>query len=355
MAKITFDSVVSGFKSVAQIVANFDSVATELNSKVLYRDNPEGEPNQMENNLDMNSNRILNLPVAIGSGEPITLAQAIDIITEIISGGSGGGSSLYYSTEFITLQDGQVQVQFDTDTTLSNFSISGPSADNGKIFEGRDYSISHSIRTLTLNNSYPEGTVIARYREGSDTSLTPEDAAVSAQSAEDWAIYPEDALVPTASGGNLVDEYSAKHWASKAITESGLSLPLLGGTVSADIVLDSGGSDTPGFKVNDPVNNTNGFLDMFGEELRWVTDYQGAGALVGMKLSANGSNLTVTGGVTAGSLTVGTGAVWTSGTGTPEAVVTAPVGSLYSRTDGGAGTTLYVKETGAGNTGWAAK
>lgn len=43
------------------------------------------------------------------------------------------------------------------------------------------------------------------------------------------------------------------------------------------------------------------------------------------------------------------------GSGSPESVVTAPVGSLYLRTDGGAGTTLYVKQTGTGNTGWAAK
>ena len=44
-----------------------------------------------------------------------------------------------------------------------------------------------------------------------------------------------------------------------------------------------------------------------------------------------------------------------TGTGSPEGVVTAPVGSMYSRQDGGTGTTLYVKESGAGNTGWAAK
>jgi hypothetical protein len=44
-----------------------------------------------------------------------------------------------------------------------------------------------------------------------------------------------------------------------------------------------------------------------------------------------------------------------SGTGTPEAAVTAPVGSMYLRKDGAAGTTLYIKETGVGNTGWVAK
>lgn len=43
------------------------------------------------------------------------------------------------------------------------------------------------------------------------------------------------------------------------------------------------------------------------------------------------------------------------GTGSPEGAVTAGIGTLYRRTDGGAGTTLYIKESGSGNTGWVAK
>lgn len=46
---------------------------------------------------------------------------------------------------------------------------------------------------------------------------------------------------------------------------------------------------------------------------------------------------------------------WTAGSGTPEGAVTAPVGSIYSRTDGGAATSFYVKESGTGNTGWVGK
>lgn len=38
---------------------------------------------------------------------------------------------------------------------------------------------------------------------------------------------------------------------------------------------------------------------------------------------------------------------------TPEGAITAPIGSLCINTAGGAGTTLYVKESGTGNTGWA--
>jgi len=53
-------------------------------------------------------------------------------------------------------------------------------------------------------------------------------------------------------------------------------------------------------------------------------------------------------------LTDGGPAIYT-GTGTPESAVEAIVGSLYLRSDGGTGTTLYVKESGTGNTGWVAK
>lgn len=51
----------------------------------------------------------------------------------------------------------------------------------------------------------------------------------------------------------------------------------------------------------------------------------------------------------------GTTSFITQGAGTPEGAVTAVVGCLYLRTDGGAGTSIYVKESGTGNTGWVAK
>lgn len=44
-----------------------------------------------------------------------------------------------------------------------------------------------------------------------------------------------------------------------------------------------------------------------------------------------------------------------TGTGTPEGAVTAPIGSVFHRSDGGAGTSFYVKESGTGDTGWVAK
>ncbi len=43
------------------------------------------------------------------------------------------------------------------------------------------------------------------------------------------------------------------------------------------------------------------------------------------------------------------------GTGDPEGNIAAPVGSIFLRYDGGAGTTLYVKEENTDATGWVAK
>lgn len=75
MAKITLPSVASGF-TVSTINSNFQAIATELNDKVLYRNNLTGSPNQMQNNLDMNSKRILNLPAPLTDLEPLRKVDA---------------------------------------------------------------------------------------------------------------------------------------------------------------------------------------------------------------------------------------------------------------------------------------
>jgi hypothetical protein len=49
------------------------------------------------------------------------------------------------------------------------------------------------------------------------------------------------------------------------------------------------------------------------------------------------------------------GVIIRTGSGSPEGAITAKPGSLWLRQDGGAGTSFYVKESGTGNTGWAAK
>lgn len=61
MAKITLNNITSGYAATTSINASFDAIEDEFQNKILYRDNPTGEPNQMENALDMNDNDLLNV------------------------------------------------------------------------------------------------------------------------------------------------------------------------------------------------------------------------------------------------------------------------------------------------------
>lgn len=126
-----------------------------------------------------------------------------------------------------------------------------------------------------------------------------------------------------------------------------------------------GGSNNPGIytKVNESTKTGSLFMtgslvagqifNLGAEAVEDILSLVYSGATAGVNVKYN--NLRI---VTANKAIefAGNGSViWRCGAGTPEGAVTAPVGSLYTRTDGGASTTLYVKESGSGNTGWVAK
>lgn len=71
MDKIELYPLVSN--RVAEANANFELLKQELDNKVLYRDNPDGTPNQMLNDLDMNGYHITNLPAPIYLTDPVRL------------------------------------------------------------------------------------------------------------------------------------------------------------------------------------------------------------------------------------------------------------------------------------------
>jgi len=61
MAKVTISDITAGYASASALNASFNEIEDQFNNNVLYRNNPSGEPNQMENNLDMNDYNILNV------------------------------------------------------------------------------------------------------------------------------------------------------------------------------------------------------------------------------------------------------------------------------------------------------
>ena len=80
MAKITLPTIASGYASNTTFNNAFALLEAELQGKVLYRDNPDGEPNQLENDIDMNSNSINNVDALVTS--TITVA-GVDLTTKV--------------------------------------------------------------------------------------------------------------------------------------------------------------------------------------------------------------------------------------------------------------------------------
>ena len=75
MAKILLPDIASQFASQEALNERFEEIARQLNDKVLYRDNPETEPNEMRNDLDMGLNDILNIKSLYIDG--VDVAEAV--------------------------------------------------------------------------------------------------------------------------------------------------------------------------------------------------------------------------------------------------------------------------------------
>ena len=60
MAKITLPTIESGYITNTAFNEAFGAIQSELNNNVLYRNNPTGEPNEMNNDLDMNGFGVYN-------------------------------------------------------------------------------------------------------------------------------------------------------------------------------------------------------------------------------------------------------------------------------------------------------
>tara|TARA_R100001460_G_scaffold12376_1_gene28476 strand:+ start:973 stop:1320 length:348 start_codon:yes stop_codon:yes gene_type:complete len=108
VAKIDLPTISSGYASNTTFNTTFTTIENEFQQKVLYRDNPTGEPNSMQNDLDMNSNDINNVKDITMTGDftvdgvdyltsmktvyddYLALVDRVTISTDSPSGGSDG-------------------------------------------------------------------------------------------------------------------------------------------------------------------------------------------------------------------------------------------------------------------------
>lgn len=75
MSKISLNDIQSGY-NLGKINANFQRLEDELNNKVLYRNknSTPNEPNQLENSLDVNSQRLMNVGSPVSGGDAVSLS-----------------------------------------------------------------------------------------------------------------------------------------------------------------------------------------------------------------------------------------------------------------------------------------
>lgn len=125
MAKITLNNVQTGVASRKTLQANFDLIEDEFDSKVLYRNNPSGV-NQMENLLDMNSNKVINLPAPVDDNEParwIDVKNGVTGISEPVPSQTGNANK-FLSTTGSSLAWKKAQFTYSTLSALRAETIS---------------------------------------------------------------------------------------------------------------------------------------------------------------------------------------------------------------------------------------
>lgn len=83
MAKLTLDDITASYASIAQINSNFQDIEDIINDNILFRDNPDGEPNELLSDIDVNSKRLYNLPIALQAYEAVPLVQVQTLIQGI--------------------------------------------------------------------------------------------------------------------------------------------------------------------------------------------------------------------------------------------------------------------------------
>lgn len=144
MSKITLNSVTNA-SSLSVINDNFDKVAQALNGQVLFRSVATSEPNQMYTPLDMNSNRVYNLPAPLSSNEPARLQD----VQNAISGAKT--ANLISFTPYKTLASTNVQAAIQE--LLDEVGTGGSSSYTPPTYGGG------TIADFTMTQSTPNGRI----------------------------------------------------------------------------------------------------------------------------------------------------------------------------------------------------
>lgn len=150
---------VTNLNSITVINDNFDKIEQEFQNRVLYRDNPVGEPNSMQKDLDMNGKSILNVGDVFSiDGQWATIDDLNEINDTVQENADAVAAntvlSLNYKNVTETLYNDTAALYDNFDDRYLGPKASDPSVDNdgNTLMEGAMYFRTNSPKLMRIYN-----------------------------------------------------------------------------------------------------------------------------------------------------------------------------------------------------------
>lgn len=202
MAKLILDTIAK-YDEVNKINSNFDKIEAEFQNKALYRNNPTGEPNTVESDIDFNQKRIFN-------AASVSAAQFLENGVSITqSAANAAAAAVINSSSLASLH-------------AANAAASAASAAASAV--NSDNSATASAASAVLAGSEADdsaASAVASAASAVDSSGFATASASSATSSDNARIASEAARDKSEQWSEGVGEvepgqFSAKHWATEA-------------------------------------------------------------------------------------------------------------------------------------------
>lgn len=234
--KISLNKPASGY-NLAAINDNFTKLETEFQTKVLYRNNPSGEPNTMETDLDMNGHAIYNLSELSVGGVNIS-----EINSALIWRGTWSSATAYAVSDAVYYNGSSyIAVAANTNSTppSANWNVLAAQGASGA---GTGDVVGPASSTLNNIALYASGTgkllkdssvtlALGGAVESFLESATAATARAAIGAAETGANSSITSLTGLTAGGLPDNSVLTNDIANGAVTPAKLSQPLTLGTI----------------------------------------------------------------------------------------------------------------------------
>lgn len=216
MSKIVLNDV-TNLSSLSVINDNFDKIEQEFQSKVHYRDNPEGEPNTFENDVDLNGNSIYNVEnLTVANTFTVNGKNVEEVVDDAIAGIeqsalSAANSATAAANSVVSVASSAASATASAATATTKASEASTSATNA----GNSETAAASSATASASSATAaSGSATSAASSASTATTQASDASSSASAATTSATNAANSATSSASSATA----SANSASSSAIS-----------------------------------------------------------------------------------------------------------------------------------------